>query len=47
MASAGQLVDAIEKVVGNSVVDLSGVTFMDSLGIRGLVQAREGPAGAW
>ena len=40
MATASQLVDAIGNVAGNPVVDLSEVTFMDSLGIRGLVQAQ-------
>ncbi len=41
MDTAGQLVDAIGDVAGNAVVDLSGVTFMDSTGIHSLVRAHE------
>ena len=40
MANAGQLVDAIE-VAGRAVVDLGGVTFIDSAGIHGLWRAQE------
>jgi anti-anti-sigma factor len=41
MDSASELVDAIGDVAGNAVVDLSGVTFMDSVAIRGLVRAQQ------
>ncbi len=40
MANAGQLVDAIEAA-GRAVVDLSGVTFIDSAGLHGLWRAQE------
>jgi anti-sigma B factor antagonist len=40
MDTASQLVIAIEAVAGTAVVDLSAVTFLDSVGIRGLVQAQ-------
>ncbi len=40
MGNAGQLVDAIE-VAGSAVVDLSGVTFIDSAGLHGLLRAQE------
>jgi anti-sigma B factor antagonist len=41
MDTASQLVDAIKAVAGTAVVDLNAVTFLDSIGIRGLVQAQE------
>jgi anti-anti-sigma factor len=41
MDNAGQLVDAIERVAGTAVVDLSGVTFIDSTGLQGLLRAKE------
>ncbi len=40
MYNAGQLVEAVGDFAGNTVVDLSGVTFMDSTGIQGLLRAR-------
>ena len=40
MHTAGQVVDAVEEVAGTAVVDLSAVTFIDSRGIRGLLQAQ-------
>lgn len=40
MGNAGQLVDAIE-VAGSAVVDLSGVTFIDSAGLHGLLRAQQ------
>ncbi len=39
MANACQLVDAIEAA-GTAVVDLSGVTFIDSAGLHGLLRAQ-------
>lgn len=41
MDNAGQLVDAIKAVAGTAVVDLSGVTFIDSTGLYGLLRAQE------
>ena len=40
MGNAGQVVDAIEAA-GSAVVDLSGVTFIDSAGLHGLLRAQE------
>jgi anti-anti-sigma factor len=40
MHTAGQLADAIARVSGSTVVDLSGVTFIDSHGIEGLLLAK-------
>jgi anti-anti-sigma factor len=40
MASAPQLVDALADAHGRVVVDLAGVTFLDSTGISALVNAR-------
>ena len=40
MGNAGQLVDAIERA-GSAVIDLSGVTFIDSAGLHGLLRAQE------
>lgn len=40
MGNAGQLVDAIE-LAGSAVIDLSGVTFIDSAGLHGLLRAQE------
>jgi anti-anti-sigma factor len=40
MGNAGQLVEAIE-VAGSVVVDLSGVTFIDSAGLHGLLRAQQ------
>jgi anti-anti-sigma factor len=40
MDTAGQLVDAITTVTGTTVVDLSGVTFIDSTGLQGLLRAQ-------
>jgi anti-anti-sigma factor len=39
--NAGQLVDAIKTVAGTAVVDLSGVTFIASTGLHGLLRAQE------
>jgi anti-anti-sigma factor len=41
MDTAGQFVDAITTVAGTAVVDLSGVTFIDSTGLQGLLRAQE------
>jgi anti-sigma B factor antagonist len=41
MDNTGQLVDAIEMVAGTAVVDLSGVTFIDSTGLQGLLRAQK------
>ena len=41
MDNAGELVDAISGVAGTAVIDLSGVTFMDSTGLKGLWRAEE------
>jgi anti-anti-sigma factor len=41
MGSTGQLVDALTRVAGTAVVDLSGVTFLDSTGLQGLLRAQE------
>jgi anti-anti-sigma factor len=41
MDNAGELVDAIRRVAGIAVVDLSGVTFIDSTGLQGLLTAQE------
>jgi len=40
MDNAGQLVDAIKRVAGTAVVDLSGITFIDSTGLQGLLRAQ-------
>jgi anti-anti-sigma factor len=41
MDNTGQLVDAIKRVAGTAVVDLSGVTFIDSTGLQGLLLAQK------
>ena len=41
MDNAGELVDAIERAAGPAVVDLSGVTFIDSTGLQGLLRAQK------
>ena len=41
MDNAGQLVDAINRVGGTAVVDLGGVTFIDSTGLKGLLRAQK------
>jgi anti-anti-sigma factor len=41
MDTAGQLIDAITTVAGTAVVDLSGVTFIDSTGLQGLLRAQK------
>jgi stage II sporulation protein AA (anti-sigma F factor antagonist) len=41
MDNARQLVEAITRVAGTAVVDLRGVTFIDSSGLQGLLQAQE------
>jgi anti-anti-sigma factor len=41
MDNAGQLVDAITTIAGTAVVDLSGVTFVDSTGLQGLLRAQK------
>jgi anti-anti-sigma factor len=41
MDNAGELVDAIERVADTAVVDLSGVTFIDSTGLKGLLRAQQ------
>jgi anti-sigma B factor antagonist len=40
MDNTGALVDAITTVAGTAVVDLSGVTFIDSTGLQGLLRAQ-------
>jgi anti-anti-sigma factor len=40
MDNAGELVDAIARIGGTAVVDLSGVTFIDSTGLQGLLRAQ-------
>jgi anti-anti-sigma factor len=40
MDNAGELVDAITRIGGTAVVDLSGVTFIDSTGLQGLLRAQ-------
>ncbi len=41
MDNAGELVDALERVAGTAVVDISGVTFIDSTGLQGLLRAQK------
>jgi|SoiMethySBSTD1v2_1073268.scaffolds.fasta_scaffold127164_1 anti-sigma B factor antagonist len=41
MDTAGQLVEAIAAVARTAVVDLSGVTFIDSTGLQELLRAQE------
>lgn len=41
MDNAGELVDAIKGIAGTAVVDLSGVTFVDSTGLQGLLRAQK------
>jgi anti-anti-sigma factor len=41
MDNADQLVDAIKMVAGTAVVDLSGITFIDSTGLQGLLRAQK------
>ena len=41
MDNAGELVDAIERAAGIAVLDLSGVTFIDSTGLQGLLRAQK------
>jgi anti-sigma B factor antagonist len=41
MDNAEQLVDAIKRVAGTAVVDLSGVTFIDSRGLHGLIRSQQ------
>jgi anti-sigma B factor antagonist len=38
--NVGELVDAITRIAGTAVVDLSGVTFIDSTGLQGLLRAQ-------
>jgi anti-sigma B factor antagonist len=40
MDNTGELVDAIKSVAGAAVVDLSGVTFIDSTGLQGLLRSQ-------
>ena len=41
MDNTGQLVGAIKGVAGTVVVDLSGVTFIDSTGLQGLLREQD------
>ncbi len=41
MYTIGQLVDAITTVASTAVVDLCGVTFIDSTGLKGLLRAQK------
>jgi anti-sigma B factor antagonist len=41
MDNTDQLLDAITMVTGTAVVDLSGVTFIDSTGLQGLLWAQK------
>jgi anti-anti-sigma factor len=41
LSSVGELASALDPVDGSLVIDLGGVSFMDSSGIRTLVVARK------
>ena len=41
MDNADELVDAIKRVAGTAVVDLSEVTFLDSTGLQGLLRVQQ------
>jgi anti-anti-sigma factor len=41
MDNADELVGAIRRVAGTAVVDLSGVTFIDSTGLQGLLREQQ------
>ena len=41
MDNADEFVDAMRTVAGTAIVDLSGVTFIDSTGLQGLLRAQK------